>query len=119
GGRTSEAIALYERLGQDLANVNHAQAVLCYNEAAYLRNHPGGGFASSGSAPVVSRSDSSPALALGTPSVLTAAPAPAAGGGNFPAVWSEPGRLRLSGRHIDGKATYVLENETGQRVLYA
>jgi hypothetical protein len=124
-GRISEAITLYEQLGQQLAGTNHSQAMLCFNEAAYLRNSYRSystSYAPSNMSGMQPAAAPPLGLSLGAPSLTprptvpsyyasAAAPAPAG-------QWSGPGRLRVSGRSVDGRTTYVLETVYGQTLMY-
>jgi hypothetical protein len=123
-GRVSEAVRAYEQLGQQLAATNYAQAILCYNEAAYLRNSHEGSAASSraGLQRTSAPAPVQPALSLGAPTTVQTGTVPSYYASAFfaspLAQWSGPGRLRLSGRSIDGRITYVLETTYGQMLMY-
>ncbi len=145
-GRLTEAIALFDQLGQELRGVNDTQSLVCYNEAVYLRStlrasSPAASNVDNGPAPasrlqplpgpaptnqavtcyVPPSNNAAPGMHLGTPCAQTQTPeryvAPPAASA-YPPAWSGEGKLRSSGYRIDGKSTYVLVGQNGQKLMY-
>jgi hypothetical protein len=127
-GKTAEAAEKYRQLGQQVCSENHDLAMQCFNRAYFLRDAAQGGAASAGQA-IDARYGAAagdgrlhpvPAGSSGPPpqtqqANYQARPDPAAVG---PLLRSDPGQLRVAGRGVDGKQTYVLISGQGQLLMY-
>jgi hypothetical protein len=138
-GQWQEAVQCYTELGKKAANSDHGLAMQCFNKADYLRKQylgsapvssqparpPENRFVSSGTdnrlQPIPAGTTGPGVSRLGPPQAASAPrPAPSGQGGvpGAPVPWSGPGRLRLAGRCVDCKRTYVLETSQGQPLTY-
>lgn len=123
-GKTAEAAEKYTLLAQQISSENHDLAMQCYNRAYFLRQSARGGTAAAAAGD--SRLHPVPAGSPGTPAA--AAPAPQTQQANYavgrdsaavgPVMLSDPGQLRVAGRGVDGKRTYVLISSQGQLLMY-
>ena len=103
-GRIREAIELYDRLGREVANTDHALAMRCYNQAAALRR---GSYAAVDTRlrPMAAGNVTGYAPQTGC------TPCP-------PSEFTFRGRLREAYQSVDNKPTFALENSQGQIVAY-
>jgi hypothetical protein len=126
-GRTAEAVQKYRELAQAVCSQNHDLAMQCYNRAYFLERGPTGGQPvdpRATAATADSRLQPVPAGGAGA----APAPAPAPSTANYqpnadsasvgPVLRSDPGQLRLAGRGVDGKRTYLLVSSQGQLLMY-
>jgi hypothetical protein len=98
-GRIKEAIELYEKLGQEVANTDHELSTSCINKASWLRHKPG-----------YAVGNRLQPVAAGT----SVGYSPQAGGYQCtPSEYTFYGRLRQAYQSLDQKPTYVVENNQG------
>jgi hypothetical protein len=122
-GKTAEAAEKYTQLAQQISSENHDLAMQCYNRAYFLRQSGRGGVA--GAAAGDNRLHP---VAAGSPPTTPTTPAPpqtqqtnyagARDASAGPVMLSDPGQLRVAGRGVDGKRTYVLISSQGQLLMY-
>jgi hypothetical protein len=135
-GRTAEAADLYTQLAHDMSKDNHDFAMQCYNRAYFLRESARGGTPPAGP-PADARYSATagdsrlrpiPAGSPGQQVGYQTPPPPQMQQSNYgstsdaaaagPLLQSQPGRLQVAGRGVDGKRAYVLISSTGQLLMY-
>src|SRR5262249_51179180 len=114
------AIRLYDQLGHQVANADHALAMKCYNRATWLRERNRGaapaGYGYQAARPAeAGRLYPVPAGPTSYSAPWYAPPGSCPAGPDLPV---RQGYLRGSGRSCDGKPTYVLESSQGQILSY-
>jgi hypothetical protein len=131
-GKTAEAAQKYRELAQQVCSQNHDLAMQCYNRAYFLERGPAGGSqgvdARYGATATDDRLRPVAAGASGTPPSPSPAPSPPPQTANYqpnpdpasagPVLRSDPGQLRLAGRGVDGKRTYMLISGDGRMLMY-
>jgi hypothetical protein len=118
-GRTAEAAQKYRDLAQQVCSQNHDLAMQCYNRAYFLERGQTGAPAATADDRLrpVAAGTAGPAPAPSAPQTTNYQPGaePASAG---PVLRSDPGQLRLAGRSVDGKRTYMLVSSKGEPLMY-
>ena len=120
-GKKAEAAQKYTELAQQVYAENHDLAMQCYNRAYFLRESLQGGTPTPPansqltSATADNRLAPVPAGNPGLQANYASLQDPAAGA---PPQTSTPGLLRVAGRGVDSRPTYVLQNSQGMIQMY-
>jgi hypothetical protein len=127
-GKTAEAAEKYTQLAQQVCSENHDLAMQCYNRAYFLREAAQGGAAPGGQAVDARYGTAAGDNRLHPVAAATSGPPPQTQQANYqarpdpaavgPLLRSDPGQLRVAGRGVDGKQTYVLISSQGRLLMY-